>query len=594
MVPSMLLACIVVAMPADSSAQEKTEHAVVNRQHRSVAVLIGDLDNEDARVRWDAVVDLGEIGQLAVAALIRTLHDGSVESRRGAACVLGRIGSAADSAIGALSRALGDSDRRVRENAARALGMIGIGAKMAVPALVEALADSEPYVRGAVAGSLSRMGSEAIPALTKALFHRNAWCRFSAAIALGKCGAAAEPALPALVSAMQDTADNVRWASTVALGRLGEHDGSAIPVLLGALADRDSDVRAAARSALERIAPGLRTDRKTAVAVMDTLVPRLMGELHVPGVSIVMIQDREIFWSRSYGYADVSKGTPVENGTLFEACSMSKPVFAYIVMKLVEEGKLALDVPLSHYFQKPLVDPDLAPITARMALSHTTGLPNWRKAEEELEGPLEVSFAPGTRFSYSGEGIFYLQRAVEEIIGEPLDVVSERLLFRPMGLSHCSYTWKRKLDGQIAAGHDSQGKFLQKTAYDHPNAAYSLYVSAEDYARLVLELLRNERSSYSIQPSLVDTMLAHHVQLDSRDPIERPGKARGQAVYWGLGWSINATADGDIAHHGGSNRSGFRCFSQFNRSRGSGIVIMTNGTNGSDLWSRLISRVGDL
>jgi hypothetical protein len=65
-------------------------------------------------------------------------------------------------------------------------------------------------------------------------------------------------------------------------------------------------------------------------------------------------------------------------------------------------------------------------------------------------------------------------------------------------------------------------------------------------------------------------------------------------VFWGLGWSINSTEGGDIIHHGGSNGSGFRCFSQFSPGRGTGIVIMTNGVRGDDLWARLIASVGDI
>ena len=65
-------------------------------------------------------------------------------------------------------------------------------------------------------------------------------------------------------------------------------------------------------------------------------------------------------------------------------------------------------------------------------------------------------------------------------------------------------------------------------------------------------------------------------------------------MFWGLGWSLNATGQGDIAHHGGSNRTGFRCFSQFSPTRGSGLVILTNGSQGGDLWTRVVASIGDL
>lgn len=276
---------------------------------------------------------------------------------------------------------------------------------------------------------------------------------------------------------------------------------------------------------------------------------------------------------------------------------MSKPVFAYVVLKLVELGTLDLDRPLAAYLPEedaPAQD-EKASITARMILSHTSGLPNWRKGDEERQGPLPVKFKPGSRFSYSGEGMFYLQRVVEHVAGEPLEALAERMLFRPLALHGISYVWTPELEPAIASGHDGKGAFLQKTRYVHANAAYSLYTTAADYAAFLVEIMKTDRSAaHSLSRQSIETMLGRQVTLDSRDPVERPGSARGLGAYWGLGWSINATAAGDIVHHSGSNRSGFRCFSQFNPARGSGIVIMTNGTSGGDLWTRLISQVGDV
>lgn len=276
---------------------------------------------------------------------------------------------------------------------------------------------------------------------------------------------------------------------------------------------------------------------------------------------------------------------------------MSKPVFAYLVMKLVELGKLDLDRPLAEYLREedPPAQKDKELITARMVLSHTTGFPGWRKGDEERLGPLPVKARPGSRFGYSGEGVFYLQRVVEHITGEPLEVYAQRALLGPLGLRQMSYVWTPDLEPGLASGHDAGGKFLQKSRYTHANAAYSLYTSALDYAAFLVEIMKSDRSAtHSLSRRSLKAMLGHQVALDARDPIERPASAQGLAVYWGLGWSVNTTAAGDIVHHSGANRTGFRCFSQFNPGRGTGIVIMTNSLSGGDLWTRLISQVGDL
>jgi CubicO group peptidase (beta-lactamase class C family) len=359
-------------------------------------------------------------------------------------------------------------------------------------------------------------------------------------------------------------------------------------------------VRRGATLALRQIAPGGRTGqlgREALIATFDRLVPVLMNELHVPGVSIALIQDRKVAWSKGYGFKNASTRDPVTNETVFEAASMSKPIFALLAMQLVERQRINLDRPLIEYRQESSIpdQPERRLVTARMVLSHTSGYPNWRPGGEEREGPIPLLFRPGSRFSYSGEGVFYLQRVVEQITGQPLDRWAIDNLFQPLGLGHTNYAWTTAIEPQLATGHRDDGSVLTKSKYTHPNAAYSLYTTAEDYARLLVEVLGAERDgSRLISQKSVREMLTHQVRLDSRDPIERPGEASGSAVYWGLGWSINATAQGDIAHHSGSNQTGFRCFSQFSFSRGTGIVILTNSTNGGELWTRLVAAIGDL
>jgi CubicO group peptidase (beta-lactamase class C family) len=502
--------------------------------------------------------------------------------------------------IPSLISALADTDAVVREHAAEALGRLGQNGEPAIPALVRLFADKDPYVNGKAADALSKIGKGSVPRLISALTDRDSNVRWCAAIALGKIGAGAREAVPALTGALNDTDDNVRWSAAVALGDMGARARDAIPALSQCLHDRDEDVRRGADMALDAIDPGRLSrvpDWRAAIGVIDSLTPALMRELHVPGVSIAVIHHRAVVWSGEYGIADVARRTQVTKETLFEAASMSKPVFSYTVMKLVDKGNLDLDRPLTEYLKERTL-PDQASrslITARMVLSHTAGFPNWRKGEEERDGPLPVLYKPGSRFSYSGEGIFYLQRVVEQITGEPLAVFAKKTLFEPMGLKRTSYVWTSAIDSVLAAGHAADGTFLAKTRYTHANAAFTLYTTPREYATFILELLKTDRSApFTISGESVSAMLAHQVTIDARATIGRPGRAKGLEVYWGLGWSINTTVEGDIVHHSGSNRSGFRCFSQFSPGRGSGIVVMTNGVRGDDLWARLIACVGDI
>jgi CubicO group peptidase (beta-lactamase class C family) len=137
------------------------------------------------------------------------------------------------------------------------------------------------------------------------------------------------------------------------------------------------------------------------ISRLESEVPGLMKQGGVPGMSIALIRDGKTVWLRGFGVKDKKTGEPVETDTVFEAASLSKPVFTYGVLKLVDQGKLNLDTPLSSYLPKPYVPDERAgEITARLVLSHRTGFPNWRGSD----GLLPIYFSPGERFSYSGEG----------------------------------------------------------------------------------------------------------------------------------------------------------------------------------------------
>jgi CubicO group peptidase (beta-lactamase class C family) len=506
---------------------------------------------------------------------------------------------APEDAVPALVAALADTDARVREDAAQALGRIGPAARDAIDPLVATFSGTDPYVAGAAAIALARIGAEAVPALLRALTDADASVRWSAAITLGRLGDAAREAAPALAIALGDASENVRSCSATALGTIGPHAVAAVPALTEALHDRDEDVRRAARLALARIAPASRAappDRRTVVATIERLVPALMAELHVPGVSIAVIRDGAV-WSNCFGVKDAATNAPVTRETLFEAASMSKPVFAMLVMQLVDAGRLDLDRPLEEYAREAHVpdQPERRRVTARMVLSHTAGFPNWRPGGEEREGPLPLQFEPGLRFGYSGEGMFYLQRVVAQITGQPLEARARAELLGPLGLVHTTFAWSPAADVLLASGHRADGTVLTKSRYVHANAAYTLLTTAEEYARLMVEVMDAAHSrSKVLRSRSAREMLRHQVALDARDPIERPGAAQGRTVHWGLGWSVNTTPGGDIFHHSGANQTGFRCFSQFSPVRGSGFVILSNGINGGDLWTRLVAAIGDL
>ncbi len=334
------------------------------------------------------------------------------------------------------------------------------------------------------------------------------------------------------------------------------------------------------------------------LARLQVLAPRLLENLQVPGASLAILEDAHLAWSGEFGVREAGGTDSVLPQTVFEAASMSKPLFAYLVMQAVQSGLLELDRPVQQYLPQELFKPAQAwqaQITARQLLTHRSGLPNWRSAEDEASQSLHISDEPGQRFNYSGEGYFYLQRVLEEVCKQSLQGIAASQLFKPLGMSNSSFVLTPQIDALRARGHNKQGQVLPTQAYTAANAAYTLYTTARDYAKFLAVMMRPDADfAQGLKAPALKAMLARLSPVTDREPISRPGLAQGLAVYWGLGWAINTTAQGDIAYHTGTNSSGFRCYCQFSPSRGSGFVLLSNGLNGHRLWRHCMDVLGDL
>jgi len=471
----------------------------------------------------------------------------------------------------------------------------------AVLSLINKFYDKDPFVNGEAIDQLVNIGNLAVDYLIKSLADENDNVRWCSAIALGKIAPNGVKAIPFLTEALKDKNSDVRWCSAIALGKFNAAAETSVQSLLNLLNDDDRDVRWAACISLSKInkeAINRQPEFSKVIGVLEKLTPQLIKELNVPGVSISIIKNYKLSWSESFGVSDAVQQNKVNNKTIFEACSMSKPVFTFLVLKLADQGKLDLDKPLNEYLPEQFVsdnDDYSKLITARMILTHTGGMPNWRKGGEERGGPIPIYFKPGTKFNYSGEGIYYLQRVVEHITQEPLETYAKRNLFDKLGFESTSFIWTAKINPQIAVGHDTSGNCNKRSHYKHSNAAYTLYTTPDEYAKFLIEIMRkNNQDEFSLSKKMTNEMLSHQVRVDVREVVDRPGRSLGLFSFRGLGWGIDSTITGDIIYHSGANQTGFRCYSQFNVREGSGIVIMTNGQNGSELWSRLISAVGDL
>ncbi len=314
-------------------------------------------------------------------------------------------------------------------------------------------------------------------------------------------------------------------------------------------------------------------------------IPVLMEKAVVPGLSISVIRGGKTVWTEAFGVRDEATRKPVTHETMFNVGSLSKPVFAYGVLKLVDAGKLKLDEPLAPYLPIEFTegDPRFKQITARIVLSHRTGFPNWPGDGK----PLTIHFTPGERFSYSGSGMVFLQKAVEKITGKPLNDYMQEAVFGPLGMKHSSYVWNPAFENQVAVGHDVAGAPVDLWKADQPNAAASLETTAEDYAIFLDAVLQKK----GLKPASLRDMEAPQIAVDTgcSNCVEgTPSGKLSTTIFWGLGFGIEKTAEGESLWHWGDNGA-FKAFFVVRPASRSGVVYMTNSENGLSIARQLLA-----
>jgi CubicO group peptidase (beta-lactamase class C family) len=262
---------------------------------------------------------------------------------------------------------------------------------------------------------------------------------------------------------------------------------------------------------------------------------------------------------------------PPPTDAIFQAASLSKPVVASAVLRLVLSGQLELQAPVSRYLPQGYVhfhsvlarrpgDPSdrvapasLAGMPIATLLNHSSGLPNWSAR------PMVPAFAPGARWQYSGEGYMLLQAVIEAVTGQSFERFMQATVFGPSGMRDTSLTWPASQAARVQAGR--AGLMSPRPArFESPVAAASLYTTAEDYARFIAAFLAD--------PRRVALTMAAPVTVDAALGLE-----------WGHGWGIERTPRGVVLWQWGNN-PGFRAFAMVSPESGDGFVVFTNGERG--------------
>lgn len=222
-------------------------------------------------------------------------------------------------------------------------------------------------------------------------------------------------------------------------------------------------------------------------ASLDHRVEALMTAAHVPGLALALIENGRVTYLKAYGERDVEHHLPLQTDTVMYAASLTKAAFAYSAMMLVDEGKLDLDRGIDKYLSKPLPDypkyADLANdarwrlITPRILLSHRAGFANFRYwppgKDYDPNGKLAIYFDPGTRYSYSGEGINLLQFVIEQDSGLDVSEYMRAHVFKRFGMTRTSMVWRDDFADNYAQGYDEAGTLKVHNRRTQPRAAGS-------------------------------------------------------------------------------------------------------------------------
>jgi CubicO group peptidase (beta-lactamase class C family) len=335
---------------------------------------------------------------------------------------------------------------------------------------------------------------------------------------------------------------------------------------------------------------------KIATAEIDATVVRLMRAAEVTGVGVAILNDGKVVYLKTYGVRDKEKNLPLTENSVMTGASFTKAAFAYMVMKLVQEKILDLDKPVYQYLPKPLPDysgyQELASdsrykqLTSRMLLSHTSGFANLRFFEPDRK--LRIHFQPGSRYAYSGEGLLLLQLVVEVITKQPLTTLMQTRVFQPLGMTRTSMVWEERFESDFANGYDEYGRLLGPQRRKDADAAGSMQTTPRDFAQFMVAMVQGKGLSKQTR----DLMLGAQIQILSKRQFptlatNTTDENRSIRLSYGLGWGLYWTPYGKAFFKEGHDE-GWRNYAVCFDDQKSGIVIMTNSSNGEGIFKEMI------
>ncbi len=316
---------------------------------------------------------------------------------------------------------------------------------------------------------------------------------------------------------------------------------------------------------------------------IDKYVAEEMHAGNIPGMSIVIIQNNKITYQKGYGYADISKKTPVTADTSFEIASCSKGFTGLAVLKLQEEGLLNIQDPLSKYFQGfyATYKGKKYDIKLSQLLHHTSGIP-WSAITDipvsnddnavidlaEKEVGIKLTHKPGEQFEYATINYALLGAVIQKVSGQLYEDYMQKTVFDPLGLEHTTL-YPEKAKDTLATGY--KNGFFRPIVYQAPifranRAAGYIIMDSNDVGKWLMYQMGN-----------LNTPLAPLIEETHKGDRTVAPSLFDQSSY-AIGWAEYQSGTGEVSKSG--LNPNYSSYMAFRGEDGLAVgILANNGTN---------------
>lgn len=318
---------------------------------------------------------------------------------------------------------------------------------------------------------------------------------------------------------------------------------------------------------------------------IDNFIDKQMEYLEMPGLSIAIINNGQVVYHRVKGFADKENKLPITTSSIFEGASISKSVFGYFVLTFVEDGSLDLDKPLYEYLPYPDIEDDerYKKITARMILSHRSGLPNWRDDYEKNQ--LFLKFDPGTDYFYSGEGYQYLALVLRNLLNTNwagLEEEFQKRVANPLEMKHTKFIQDDFIRQHKVKPYDKELNKIDKSKMEWWLERDSVFVAPTtihsesiDFSKWIIAMINEE----GLSQEGFNTLFKTHSEIGGNKIMKSD---------YSLGFGKTTILNSKVFFSHNGNNTGFSSLFMFDKKKGWGLVYFTNSEFGDAFGNKLI------